>query len=81
MRRERRATVAAQYKCEPNYYKALLREAFLRFGIDPPAGGTEFGEDIGAILRLDIARRSVESLGAFLSDLRGAIRQIRAANA
>ncbi|TMC25608.1 MAG: hypothetical protein E6J32_13320 [Chloroflexi bacterium] len=70
-----------RYKCEPEYYKTLLREAFLVFDIDPPAGGTEFGDDIGSELVLDVARRNVESLDAFLSDLRAAIRQIRAASA
>lgn len=78
---DRNQPALPEYKCEPDYYKRLLRDAFLAFDIDPPAGGTEFGDDIAAELDLDAARRQAESFDAFLSDLRGALRQIRAAQA
>lgn len=66
-------------KCEPNFYKDLLREAFLAADIDPPAGGTEFGSDIARELDIARARRSHPDFNAFVDELIGAIRVALAA--
>lgn len=62
------------YKCEPDYYKQLLRNAFLAGDIDPPAGGAEYGDDIARKLDFQAASASQPSLNSFLDELRGAIR-------
>lgn len=61
-------------KCAQDLYKQLLGESFHEAGIDPPLGGAEYGREVADALDLPAAGRAQESLGDFLSDLRGAIR-------
>lgn len=63
-------------KCEKSRYKRLLREAFLNGGIDPPAGGSEYGEDIARALDLERARRVDDDLDRFLADTSSALRTL-----
>lgn len=63
-----------EQKCERGRYKALLRQAFLDGGIDPPAGGSEYGADIAALLDLTQARRSNQEFDSFVSDLSAALK-------
>ncbi len=59
-------------------YKRVLRSAFLKGGVDPPAGGPEYGEAIAAVMDLRTACRLPE-LQQFVSDLRAALRRGSAA--
>jgi hypothetical protein len=68
------AQVPAQ-KCERHRYKRALREAFLAIGVDPPAGGIVYGEDIALAMDLREAERQPD-LARFISDYRAAIRQL-----
>jgi len=78
VRRGRRPLKIPAYKCERKRYKRLLREAFVRAGLDdPPAGGIVFGDDIAAVMDLRAACR-LQDLDQFVSDFRAAIRRAAA---
>jgi hypothetical protein len=55
-------------------YKRVLLEAFLAAGFRPPSGGSEFGEDIAAVMDLTLARRSDRDFARFMDDLRRELR-------
>jgi len=61
-------------KCEKDRYKRLLREAFLEGGIDPPAGGSEYGQDIARAIDLDRACRNDSDLNRFVDEVRAILR-------
>ncbi len=65
---------APPYKWERHRYKEALRQACRRAGVEPVAGGVEYGEDVAKAMDLDVACRREEGLGRFRDDLRGAIR-------
>lgn len=62
-------------KCERNRYKDALRTACRRAGVEPTAGGVEYGDEIAAAMDLRTASGNDESIGRFLDDLEAAIRQ------
>ncbi len=62
------------HKCERHRYKEALRQACRRAGVEPVAGGVEYGEEVAAAMDLDLACRHDEGLGRFRDDLRGALR-------
>lgn len=66
-----------EHKCEKGRYKTLLRKAFCDGGIDPPAGGSEYGQDIANKLDLPRARATDRTLDEFADDLGAAIRSSR----
>jgi Domain of unknown function (DUF4276) len=63
------------YKCERARYKTLLRDAFRAVGIDPPAGGSEYGADIAAAVDLARARTQADDFASFVADARSALRE------
>lgn len=64
------------HKCEKSRYKTLLREAFLDGDIDPPAGGSEYGEEIASALDLDRARSADADFDRFVGELSAAMRAL-----
>ena len=70
------AAALPDMKCEPNRYKQALRAAFAGMGVDPPAGGVLYGEEIADTMNLELACRHAD-FSAFLGDLRGALRLVR----
>ncbi|MGH8906621.1 MAG: hypothetical protein ACRD0K_08915 [Egibacteraceae bacterium] len=64
------------YKCERARYKTLLREVFSAVGIQAPAGGIEFGDDIVAELDLDRACRNDRAFARLVGDYRAALRRL-----
>ena len=63
-----------EQKCEKGRYKRLLRDAFREGDIDPPAGGSEYGEEIAAALDIDFARAADSDFDSFVDDLEAALR-------
>jgi hypothetical protein len=61
-------------KCERGRYKTALRDAFSRGGVDPVAGGIEFGGDIGQTMDLREACRNDAALNSFVGELRASLR-------
>ena len=72
---ENRAANVPIEKCEPDRFKNALRQAFRDVGVDPPAGGVLFGEEIARAMDLNLAERA-DDFRRFVSDLRGAIRLV-----
>lgn len=66
------------FKCERARYKTLLREAFRAGEIDPPAGGSEYGADVAAVLDLERARTTCDELGAFIAEAKSAFHEYTA---
>ena len=64
-----------QKKCERGRYKAALRQAFVAFGIDPPLGGIESGDDIARVMNLKVAC-GLNDFRAFLDELRGGLQRM-----
>lgn len=62
------------YKCERHRYKKALRQACRQAGVEPVAGGVEYGQEVAAAMDLELGCRREEGLGRFRDDLRGAIR-------
>lgn len=58
-------------------WKAALRDALVEAGEVVTQGGAEFAYEIFGAMDLERASRDVPSLGAFVSDLRGALRQLQ----
>jgi hypothetical protein len=54
-------------------YKRALLDAFLLADVRPPSGGSEFGEDIAAVMDLSLAR-SDQDFARFMDDLRTTMR-------
>jgi len=63
-----------EQKCEKGRYKRLLRDAFRAGDIDPPAGGSEYGDDIAAALDFNRARAADPDFDSFVDDLEAALR-------
>lgn len=61
-------------KCERDRYKELLLEAVRRGRHIPTLGGLEFAQELVAAMDLYRASRREPSLGAFIQDLRDAMR-------
>lgn len=61
-------------KCEKDRYKALLAQTVAEAGHPPTLGGIEFAADLVEAMDLYRAGKDESSLGAFLDDLRAALR-------
>lgn len=62
------------HKCERHRYKEALRHACRRAGVEPVAGGVEYGAEVAAAMDLEAACQRDEGLSRFRDDLRAAIR-------
>jgi hypothetical protein len=62
-------------KCEKSRYKSALSNAVRAAGVNPLLGGLEHGETIIDNLDLERALTSDQSLGAFISSMRGALKR------
>ena len=59
-------------RCQRDLYKRRLREAFRHVSkgsVDPPLGGIEYGEDIAAAMRIEVARQNCQDFDRFVVDL------------
>jgi hypothetical protein len=70
---------APSYKCEKNYYKTLLRQAFLKTGIFPPLGGLEYGPDVAQHMDLCSAGKRDHGLNDFVVKTRAWLKRAKAA--
>lgn len=71
------AVVPAQ-KCERHRYKQVLREACRQGGVEPVAGGVEYGEEVARQMDLAVAAANNPAFARFLDDSRLALRQAAA---
>ena len=62
-------------KCERDYYKRALAKAVRDGGHPPTLGGIEFALELAERMDFYAAGKADRSLGAFLNDLRAAIRR------
>jgi hypothetical protein len=69
------ATLPAE-KCERDRYKVALRQAFRDLGVDPPAGGVLYGEEIAQLMDLSMAQKQPD-FAKFLDDLRDALKLVK----
>ena len=66
---------APSQKCSRDKYRELLGQAMRSAGISPPLAGLEFAADLAAAMDLEYAGRADRSLGRFLKELRGKMKQ------
>jgi hypothetical protein len=69
------STVLPPYKCEKNYYKTLLRKAFIGTEIIPPLGGVEYGPLIAKTMDLYSASKKDHGLADFVEKTRAWLKQ------
>jgi hypothetical protein len=62
-------------KCEKNFYKHLLRQAFDGTEVTPPLGGIEYGERIAGVMDLYNASKQDHGLGDFVAKSRAWLRR------
>lgn len=62
-------------KCERDHYKHILAKAVREAGHPPTLGGVEFASELVGAMDLYRAGKNDHSLGAFVDDLRGKLRQ------
>ncbi len=62
-------------KCEKDFYKKLLRQAFEGTEIAPPLGGIEYGERVALEMNLYNASKQDHGLGDFVGCLRAWLRR------
>jgi hypothetical protein len=62
-------------KCEKNFYKHLLRQAFDGTEVTPPLGGIEYGERIAVEMNLYNAGKQDHGLGDFVEKSRAWLRR------
>ena len=65
-------------KCVRGYYKKALLDAIRKAGHPATLGGIEFAEDLVAAMHFYAAAKADTSLGAFLTDMRAALRSLAA---
>ena len=65
------------HKCDKNYYKHILRNAFRGTGIEPPLGGSEFGGLLAEEMDLYAAGKKEHSLADFVDGVRGWLMQVK----
>ena len=65
------------YKCEKNYYKTLLRNAFLGTEIIPPLGGGEYGPLLAQSMDPYSAAKKDHGLADFLDKTRAWLKQAK----
>lgn len=70
------STILPQAKCKKDLFKEALRNGFRQFGVTPPAGGIEYGEDIAAIMDLGLACQSPD-FQKTITDFRAALRLVQ----
>jgi hypothetical protein len=73
-----RSPMLGKKKCARNHYKDALARAVRQAGHPPTLGGIEFARELVARMNLYHAGRNDRSLKAFLEDLRGRLRLLRA---
>jgi hypothetical protein len=63
-------------KRDKTFYKAELERVFESAGVEPPLGGTEYGDEIADAIDLKQGCQRSASLDSFVSDLRAAMKQL-----
>ena len=59
-------------RCRKDLFKNSLRQVFVNAGINPPLGGTEYGDEIVARMDVFRARQNDSSLDRFFNDAQAA---------
>lgn len=70
--------VVGRKKCSRDHYKRILTDSVRQAGHPPTLGGIEFAGELVAAMDLYRAGQQDGSLRAFVNDLRGKLRQLRA---
>lgn len=70
--------IIGKKKCKRDAYKKALSDAIRQGGNPPTLSGIEFASELVSAMDLYRAARNDRSLGAFVDDLRGKLRDLRA---